>query len=202
MKKNGTEKIFRLLLIRYCCLVLVIVIFIPFSILFAQEEPSYSFITFNKSYDNLLKSAGTDGYQVKEENIGSVYGTYWVSMEKSLQFYSEDIALFFNENRELVFFSVRFELNENHSRTIIDKLSRSLGEKLTEKYGDNENASYPYYRMYENNYEIFLHPQGTASDTVLLSFKQLDRYSAYQEYYREEVERLENEEIAKTVGNL
>ena len=95
-----------------------------------------------------------------------------------------------------------YELKENHSQTIMEKLIRSMGEKLTEKYGPNERETAPYFRVYESNFEIFLYPTGPAPELARLSMKQLDRYASYQEYYKEEVEKLENQEIAQTVEKL
>jgi hypothetical protein len=174
---------------------------LPFG-LYGQETPSYSFITFTSNYNRLLNAARADGYQVIEEEIAAVHGNYHVLLQKPGQFYGENISLFFNENRELIFFSVRFELNQNHSQRIIEKLMLSMGDKLKDKYGENEREFVPYFRIYDNNFEIYLYPQGPAPTNARLSIKQLDRYESYQEFYREEVERLENEEIAETVENL
>jgi hypothetical protein len=127
---------------------------------------------------------------------------YSVLLSKELQFYRENIELFFNENRELIYFSVSYELRENQSQTIMEKLIGSMGEKLTEKYGPSERSTAPYFRVYESNFEIFLYPTGPAPELARLSMKQLDRYASYQEYYKKEVEKLENQEIAATVEKL
>jgi hypothetical protein len=170
--------------------------------LLAQDAPRYDFIGFGVGYDRMLSEARNMEYAVKEEEIKAPYGTHYVLLQKDMQFYGEHIALFFNENKELIFFSVSYELKENHSQTVIEKLVLSIGDRLIEKYGPNEVATAPYYRIYENNYEVFLYPTGPAPEVATLSFKQLDLYSAYQEYYKQEVERLENEEIAETVEKL
>jgi hypothetical protein len=164
--------------------------------------PRYDFIEFGSSYDRLLSQAKNGEYTVKEEEIGAPYGTHYVLLEKEQQFYMEHIALFFNEDKELIYFNVSYVLKDDHSQTIIEKLILSMAEKLNEKYGPNELETAPYYRLYENNYEIFLYPTGPAPETARLSFKQLDRFSVYQEYYRQEVEKEEREEIAGTVEKL
>jgi hypothetical protein len=181
---------------------ILLTVLIPSASLFCQETPKYDFVEFGKKYNSLLSQARTEEYTVKEEEIKAPYGTHYVLLEKDLQFYGENISLFFNENKELIYFNISYVLKENHSQTIIEKLILSMGKKLIEKYGPNEVATAPYYRLYENNYEIFLYPTRPAPEIARLSFKQLDRFVVYQEYYRQEVEKLENEEIAGTVEKL
>lgn len=183
-------------------IVVVLVFFIPALSVCAQESPSYTFIDFNKSYDSIVSSAGSNGYQVKEQEITSFFGKYYLLLEKSQEFYSEKTALFFDAEKKLIFFSVQFSLGENQSSRVIQKLYESLAQKLVEKYGENENNNVPYYRVYQNMYEIFLYPSGSGVQTARLSFKQLDRSSAYMDYYKQEVEKLENEAISQTVGKL
>jgi len=170
--------------------------------LFAQETPRYDFIRFDERYDRLIREAQNQKYAVTEEEIKAPYGVYYALFEKELQFYDEDIALFFNENKELIYFTVSYELKENHSQTVMEKLIQSMGEKLAEKYGPNERETAPYYRVYENTFEIYLYPTGPAPELTRLSMKQLDRYASHQEYYRQEVEKLVNQEIAGTVDKL
>jgi hypothetical protein len=186
------------------CLLLFVILFVvlPVFSLFAQNQPRYAFIGFGDSYDRILGEARKQEYTVKEEEIKAAYGTHFLLLEKELQFYREELSLFFNQGKELIYFSVHYVLKENHSQTIIEKLIRSLGAKLVEKYGPNERETAPYYRLYENNYEVFLYPTGPAPEVARLSFKQLDRYTAYLDYYRLEVEKLENQEIAETVEKL
>jgi len=184
------------------CIAVVLAVFIPALSVCAQESPSYTFIDFNKSYDSIVSSAGSNGYQVKEQEITSFFGKHYLFLEKSQEFYSEKIALFFDAEKKLIFFSVLYALSENQSSRVIQKLDESLALKLVEKYGENENNNVPYYRVYQNMYEIFLYPPGSGGRTARLSFKQLDRSSAYLDYYKQEVEKLENETISKTVGNL
>ena len=181
---------------------LMLTVFIPSASIFCQEKPKYDFIEFGSKYDKLLSQANKGEYTVKEEEIKAPYGTHYVLLEKDQQFYKENITLFFNENRELIYFNITYVLKENQSQTIIEKLILSMAEKLIEKYGPNELATAPYYRLYENNYEVFLYPMGPAPETARLSFKQLDRFVVYQEYYRQEVEKVESEEIAGTVEKL
>jgi hypothetical protein len=167
----------------------------------AQQPPSYSFVSFGSNYDIMLGSARSGGYQVKEEELNSSFGNYSLSAEKQLDFYSENLFLFFNENKELIFFTVQYELNEDQTKTILDRLVLSIQEKLVEKYGPNENESFPYYRVFENQYEIVIRPRQSTSNFVNVSFKQLEKFSEYQAYYLKELERLEDEEISKTVEN-
>jgi hypothetical protein len=174
----------------------------PAMSLFGQEAPRYDFIEFDKRYASLLSQARREGYTVKEEEIRAVYGTHLVFLEKELQFYGENISLFFNQNRELIYFNVSYVLKENHSQTIINDLILSMGEKLAEKYGPNERETVPYYRTYENNYEIFLYPPGQPPEVATLSFKELDGFMEYRAYYDQEVKKLEEEEIADIVEKL
>ncbi len=178
------------------------VFLIPAVSLFGQQAPRYDFIEFGKRYDSLLSQARRGGYTVKEEEIRAVYGTHHVLLEKELQFYGENISLFFNENRELIYFNVSYVLKENHSQTIINDLILSVGEKLVEKYGPSERETVPYYRNYENRYEIFLYPPGQPPEVATLSFKELERFTEYRAYYDQEVKKLEEQEIAGTVEKL
>jgi hypothetical protein len=183
-------------------LVLLAAIAAPAGMLSGQETPRYAFIGFGESYDRIVSEASRQEYAVKEEEIRAAYGTHFVLLEKQLQFYDENISLFFNDDKTLIYFTITFELRENHSQTIIEKLIRSMSEKLAEKYGPSERETAPYFRLYENNFEIFLYPTGPAPEVARLSYKQLDSYAEYREYYRQEVEKLENEEIAGTVEKL
>ena len=169
---------------------------------YAQQSPSYSFVSFDKNYDSLLGAARTDGYQVKEEELNSTFGKHKIFAERQLDFYSENLYLFFNENKELIFFTVRYKLDENSSKTILGKLVQSIKEKFVEKYGANENETLPYYRVVGNQYEVILRPRQATSGFANISFKLVDRFSDYQAYYKLEVEKLENEEITKTVENF
>ena len=182
--------------------ILVLVVCIPSAAVICQDKPKYDFIEFGSRYDTLLNRAKNEAYTVKEEEIKAPYGTHYVLLEKEQQFYQERVSLFFNENKELIYFNITYVLNDGLSQTIIEKLILSMAEKLVEKYGTNELATAPYYRMYENNYEVFLYPTGPAPETARLSFKQLDRFIVHQEYYRQEVEKAESEEIAGTVEKL
>jgi len=184
------------------CIVVVLAVFIPGLPVCAQESPSYAFIDFNKSYDSIVSLAGSNEYHVKEQEITSFFGKYYLFLEKPQEFYSEKIALFFNTEKKLIFFSVLYTLGDNQSSRVIQKLDESLAQKLIEKYGENENEAVPYYRVYHNIYEIFLYPPGSGGRNARLSFKQLERSSAFQNYYKQEIEKLENETISKTVGNL
>ncbi len=184
------------------CIVVVLAVVIPALSVYAQESPSYAFIDFGKSYDSITSSAKSDGYQVKEQEITSFFGKYYLLLEKSQEFYSERIALFFDAEKKLIFFSILYTLGENQSPRVIQKLDESLAQKLLEKYGENENEAVPYYRVYHNIYEIFLYPPGSDGRYARLSFKQLERSSAYLNFYQQEVEKLEDETISRTVGNL
>jgi hypothetical protein len=168
---------------------------------FAQQAPSYSFVSFGNSYVGILSAARSNGYQVEEEELNSSFGNYSIQAEKQLDFYSENLFLFFNENRELIFFTVQYELDENQTKTILDRLVLSIQDKLIEKYGTNENENFPYYKILENQYEIVIRPRQSTSNFANISFKQLEKFSAYQTYHQQELERLEDEEISKTVEN-
>ena len=168
---------------------------------FAQQQPSYSFVSFGNNYDTILRSARTDGYQLKEEELKSSFGNYSMQAEKQFDFYAENLFLFFNEKKELVFFTVQYELKNDQSKTILDRLVSSILDKLVEKYGTNENDNFPYYRVFENQYEIVVRPRQSTSNFANISFKQLDKFLEYQVYHQQELVRLENEEISETVEN-
>ena len=169
---------------------------------YSQLAPTYSFISFEKSYSNLMNTARSEGYQIKEDEINSSYGKYSLLIEKPLTFYLERIYLFFDEEKQLILFSVSYTINENQSKAVLDKLHFSITEKLHEKYGPNENVTLAYYKLYENKFELVVKPRQSSSSRADITFKSIDRYSQYQDYYTEEVERLENEEIATTVDKF
>ncbi|HEB30496.1 MAG TPA: hypothetical protein ENI15_06430 [Spirochaetes bacterium] len=177
-----------------------IIIFIYCSA-FAQQPPSYSFVSFENNYDSILSSSRSDGYQIKAEELNSSFGNYSLQAEKQFDFYSENLFLFFNEKKELIFFTVQYELKKDQKKTILDRLVLSILDKLVEKYGTNENDNFPYYRVFENQYEIVVRPRQSTSNFANISFKQLDKFLEYQEYHQQELDRLENEEISKTVEN-
>jgi hypothetical protein len=181
--------------------VLLIFIFLS-NQLFAQQKPSYSFISFDKDYTSLLSTARSQEYQISEEELNSSYGKHFLQAEKMLNFYTESLYMFFDENRKLIFFSVKFLLKENQSRTVLDKLVNSIQEKLVEKYGPNENEFLPYFKIVENQYEVVLKPRQSTSGVAHIAMKELEKYSDYQIYYEQEVEKLANDEISKTVSNF
>jgi hypothetical protein len=168
----------------------------------AQVMPGYSFATFDKNYNALLGAARSGGYQVKEEEINSPYGKYSLRAEKAQNFYKEELFLFFNEKKELISITARFTLAENQSKTVLDRLVSSVKEKLVQKYGPGERQNYPYFKLVQNKYEVVLKPRQYFSATAESAFRELARSDAYKTYYVQEVQRLENEEISKTVKNF
>jgi len=168
----------------------------------AQVMPGYSFASFDKNYNTLLGAARSGGYQVKEDEINSPYGKYSLRAEKAQNFYKEELFLFFNEKKELISFTTRFTLAENQSKTVLDRLVASVKEKLVQKYGPGERQNYPYFKLVENKYEVVLKPRQYFSATAESAFRELAKVDAYKTYYVQEVQRLENEEISKTVKNF
>ena len=173
-----------------------------FSTASAQVMPGYSFASFDKNYQTLLGAARSGGYQVKEEEINSPSGKYSLRAEKAQSFYKEELFLFFNEKKELVSFTARFTLAENQSKTVLDRLVQSIKEKLVQKYGPNEKQNYPYFKLVENKYEVALKPRQYFSAAAECAFREIARGDAYKTYYVQEVQRLENDEITKTVKNF
>ena len=167
-----------------------------------QSVPVYAFAAFDKNYTTLLSSARSGGYQVKEDEINSPYGKFSIRAEKALNFYKEDLFLFFNEKKELIAFTVRFTLAENQSKTVLDRLVQSIKDKMVEKYGPGERANFPYFKVVEGKYEILIKPRQASSMFADSAFKFLSKFAEYQVYYTQEVQRLENEEISKTVKNF
>ena len=188
------RKLLFILSIMYIC--------IPVLTITAQEIPSYGFVSFDDSSDSLLSRARSEGYEVKEEEQLSSYGSSVAVFIKDQQFYGETMYLFFDQDENLIYFSVDFRLNENQSPGIMNRLTDSVGEKLAEKYGNSDKEAVPYYKIYDNVYEIFLTPPGVPHQRTRIQFKQLDRFSAYLDYYGQEVLKLENDEIEKTVEKL
>jgi len=174
--------------------------------LYAQEgrrsKPEYAFVAFDRSYADIVRAARRGEYDVVEEETGSQYGKHLVKLGKPQKFYSEKLYLFFNENKELIFFTVMYGLYENGSKTIIDKLVTSIEQKFIDEYGESEKTSVPYYRVVEGEYELFVKPINVSSTTATVSFKNLQGYDEYQEYYTIEVEREEDEEIKRTVDKF
>ncbi len=171
-------------------------------VLHAQTVPTYSFVSFETTYSSIIGSARREGYHLKEEEITSRYGKYHIFLEKPLTYYTENIYLFFNEQKGLISFTVLFTINENQPRTVLDKLVGSISEKLTDKYGPSENEAYAYFKLYENTYELVVRPRQSSSGSAYVTFKHVQRDTDYRDYYVKEVEALENEEIEETVDNF
>lgn len=170
--------------------------------LLAQELPGYDFITFQAGYDEVLGAARAQGYQAREEQAPSPFGSYQAALDRSGRFYREEIFLFFNEERQLISFSIRYTLLEDQPRTFLRKLIDSITGKLEEKYGESQRETVPYFRVHENAYEIMVYPPTPASESTRVSFKHLERSDAYRQFYRREVERLVDQEIEQTVDKL
>ncbi|MFW6139718.1 MAG: hypothetical protein ACOC7U_11180, partial [Spirochaetota bacterium] len=136
---------------------------------FSQQEsgPGYSFILFDANYSEIINSAESAGYRIAEQEITSGYGKYLVSLQKQLEFYTENIGLFFNQEKQLIFFSARFALLENQSPDIVDRLAASMKNKLTENYGQGQKEAFPYYREYQNKYVIALNPHFPSSTSII-----------------------------------
>lgn len=181
---------------------LAIVLALPGALGFSQVEPEYDFVDFDAEYSTLISAARSAGYQVTEEENLTPYGAYHVALDRTGQFYNERISLFFDQERRLIFYSVQFTVRDNQSRTIIGKLIDSMRDKLVEKYGESEQDVVPYYRMHENMYEILVYPPSPTSEIARVSYKHLDRYDIYTEYYQQEVEKLIDQEIERIVENL
>ena len=173
-------------------------------VLFAQEKkrPEYSFIAFDKSYNDMVGAARREKYEVKEEETASKYGKYLVTLQKPQKFYSEDLYLYFNETKSLIFFTVRYRLNEDGSKRLLEKLVLSISEKFADEYGESERDTVPYYRVVENEYELFVKPVYVTSPAATVSFKHLIGYDEYQDYYTVDIGREEDEEIKRTVENF
>jgi len=169
---------------------------------YAQVSPSYSFISFDASYQTIMNRAKGEGYQIKEEEINSVYGKYHLSLEKSQEFYAENIFIFFDQNRAPIFFTVRFRLKENQPKSILERLENSISSRLTQKYGESSSENLPYFRIIGENYEIMIKPLQAATMYADVTFKHLERFSAFGLYYEQEIKKLETEIITKTVNNF
>ena len=172
------------------------------NIIYAQQAPTYSFINFDTNYQKLKSNAENDGYKIEENEIKSVFGQSLLYLSKSMNFYVENIYLFFNEKKELIYFSVDFSLKQNQPRRILEELYSSIINKLVEKYGENENTNFPFYKVIGNQYEIFMHPFQAYSNSVEVSFKDIEKYSQYQTYYNQQIKKLETKDINQTVNKF
>ena len=174
--------------------------------LFAQEAPQrqikYAFVRFDTGYDEIVGAARSREYEVTEEETASRFGKYLVTLKKPQKFYSENLYLYFNEKKGLIFFTVRYGLNENESKRVIEKLVSSIQQKFHDEYGETERDTVPYYKVVEGRYEIFVKPVYVTSTSAAVSFKFLQGYDEYQGYYSVDIEREENEEIEKTLENF
>ncbi len=170
--------------------------------IYSQNIPGYSFIGFNKKLNELKKSSENSGYKVSEKDINSPYGKKILLIEKNMNFYSEKVYLYFNENEELIYFSIFYNLNENQPRKILEELFNSIKKRLIEKYDESENSGFPYFKKVEERYIVFLHPFYAYSNSVVVSFKDEEKYKQYEEYYDKEIKKLETDTIQKTISNF
>ncbi len=171
---------------------------------FAQEPGGfkplgYSFVDFDKSYEYIEQNARSDGYEVRREESISRYGRFLLTLEKAGKFYAENLYLFFDDTRRLLFFSVSLDLNKDQSKLVIDRLVTEIVKKFELEYGESEKETVPYYRVVEGEYELFVRPVTATTVSCVVTFRHIPRYDEYGEYYSAEVMREVTEEIEKTV---
>lgn len=195
-KKNLFYKLTKIIL------VVLIYSFILTQLAFSQTVPGYGFINFTMNYNTILTQLKNKSFEIKEQEIASKYGNYLIFASKTLNYYTETFYLFFNEKKELIFFQVGFELNNLQSRDELEKLYISMTKKLEEKYGKPENENFPYFKMFENNYEITLFPLFPGANKIKLTYKYIEKFNEYQDYYKANLEKEVDTEINNIVNNL
>lgn len=179
-------------------LILLSAFFIPLRA-YAQEVVLYSFVRFDSSYDEILSSAKNEGYEVQESELSSPFGKYLIKLEKPMSYYNEQMYLFFDQNKKLQFFTVKFLLGENQSRVLLDRLATSIVERLSEKYGNSDPGAMLYQKVIEGRYEIVVPPIYAGSRGLEVSFKDTETYSGFQRFYEDELKAKEDEEIANII---
>jgi len=184
-------------------IIVLIFLFTGLSVyVYAQDVPFYSFVRFDSSYDSIISSAKNEEYEIQESEINSPFGKYLVTIKKPLSYHTEQIYLFFNQDKQLQFFTVRFLLGENQSRLLLDRLATSIIEKLGERYGESEPGAMLYKKLINERYEIIVPPIYAGSRIFEVSFKDLERYSSFQQFYEAEMKAKEDEEIATITGKF
>ena len=162
-------------------------------------EFTYSFFSFSKNYDSLKTQANTNGYKFTEKEINTVFGQYLLILEKAYQTYTESLYIFFNEKKEPIFISITYTLMTKSSRSFLEKLFLEIKKVLNDKYGPSQREDLPYYRNFNDKYEIILSPLFAASISFDLQVKFNEKYLAYIDYYNKEVSKVQDAEISTIV---
>ncbi|MCX8058811.1 MAG: hypothetical protein N3A58_05310 [Spirochaetes bacterium] len=162
-------------------------------------EFTYGFFSFSKNYDALKSGATNNGYKFTEKEINSIFGKFLLIFEKQYQTYNESVYIFFNEKKEPIFIKITYTLMTKTTRSFLEKLFLEVKKVLHEKYGPTQREDLPYYRNYNDKYEIILSPLFAASISFDLQVKFNDKYIAYIDYYNKEVSKTQDAEISTII---
>lgn len=165
----------------------------------APAEFTYGFFSFSKNYDSLKSGGNGAGYKYTEKEINSIFGKFLLIFEKQYQTYNESLYVFFNEKKEPIFMKLTYTLMTKTSRNFLEKLFLEIKKVLHEKYGPTQREDLPYYRNYNDKYEIILSPLFAASISFDLQVKLNEKYLSYIDWYNKEVSKTQDAEISTII---
>lgn len=200
-KKNIMRKKYNVF--NFTIILIYLILFLLFSVLvFSQTIPGFAFINFTMRYDDIIKQLNNSSFEVKEDEIAAKFGNYLIQATKVLTFYKEVFYLFFNEKKELIYFEIDFSLNNLQSRVELEKLFYSVKKKLEDKYGESENENFPYFKNFENKFQIILYPLFPGNNKIKITYKCNEKYESFLEYYKKAIEKDLNNEINSIINNF
>jgi len=162
---------------------------------------AYSFINFNSNYATTLGKLKSGNYNIEEKEISSINGKFFIYAEKKLNFLKEKLYLYFDYQKNLIYFLVSFECEDAYTRAPLEKLYSLLIEKLNQKYGESENKDLGYYKMSADT-EVCLLPIVPFKNSLEIWAKNKIALSKYQDDYKNETQKPITTEITTIVNGF
>lgn len=162
---------------------------------------AYSFINFNSNYATILGKLKSSNYNIEEKEISSINGKFFIYAEKKLNFLKEKLYLYFDYQKNLIYFLVSFECEDAYTRAPLEKLYSLILEKLNQKYGESENKDLGYYKM-STDTEVCLLPIVPFKNSIEIWAKNKLALSKYQDDYKAETQKPMTTEITTIVNGF
>jgi len=155
---------------------------------------AYSFINFQSNYATLQQKLKSASYNIEEKDVNSPNGKYLIIAEKKLNFMTEKLYLYFNYQKNLIYFQVTFLCEDAYTRKPLEKLYAQLVEKLNQKYGETQNKDFGYYKKTDTT-EVILFPILPFKNSIEIQAKNIPLFEQYVKEYTAEMEKSQNQEV-------
>ncbi len=162
---------------------------------------AYSFVNFQSNYATLLGKLKSASYNVEEKDLNSINGKFLIIAQKKLNFISEKIYLYFDYQKNLIYFQITFLCEDAYTRRPLENLYAQLVEKLKQKYGENQNKDYGYYKKTETT-EVILFPILPFKNSIEIQAKNLKLFEKYVGEYKSTMEKEANQEVTTIVSGF